>query len=44
MVEALNGAAHAKTAFWSLEASIILYDPNLSWEMPQVEQARQGFH
>jgi hypothetical protein len=25
MVEALNGTAHAKTAFWPLEASIILY-------------------
>jgi hypothetical protein len=25
MVEALNGAVHAKTAFWPLEVSIILY-------------------
>ena len=25
MVEALNGAAHANSAFWPLEASIILY-------------------
>jgi hypothetical protein len=25
MVEALNGAAHAKTAFWPPKASIMLY-------------------
>ena len=30
MVEALNGAAHAKTAFWPLEINIILYGINLS--------------
>jgi hypothetical protein len=27
MMEALNGAAHANTAFWLLQASILLYDP-----------------